>query len=304
MQHILTAEQFTTDDVSTIFESADTFRQTFETDRRKLTHTHLGAVAATLFYEPSTRTRLSFESAASRLGASVISTENAKDFSSNIKGETLEDSILTVAQYADVVVLRHSDDDSAERASAISPVPIINAGAGKNEHPTQALLDLYTIHRSKGQTHNLNITIGGDLHHGRTARSLAKLVALYPNNHITFVSDPALQIDKDITDYLDDHGTTYSKTHKIGKSLQEADVVYWTRLQKERLEDPSIASHFSIGQHELKHMYRDAIIMHPLPRNDEIHPSVDADPRAKYFEQVQNGLFVRMALLDQLLANS
>lgn len=303
MNHILTAEQFTKDDVATLFESADTFRNTYDTKRRELVQTHLGSVAATLFYEPSTRTRLSFESAANRLGAAVISTENAKDFSSNIKGETLEDSILTVAQYADVIVLRHSDDDSAERASKISPVPIINAGAGKNEHPTQALLDLYTIHRAKGQTHNLNITIGGDLRHGRTARSLAKLVALYPNNHITFVSDPALQIDQDITDYLDDHRTTYSKTHKIGKSLQEADVVYWTRLQKERLEDPSIANHFSIGKHELRHLYRDAIIMHPLPRNDEIHPSVDADPRAKYFEQVQNGLFVRMALLDQLLGS-
>lgn len=301
MNHILSAEQFTSEQLSELFELADELRGLIDTDRRTLSERHKGTVAATLFYEPSTRTRLSFESAAARMGMGIISTENAKEFSSNIKGETLEDSIMTVSKYADVIVLRHSDDDSAVRAAKISGVPIVNAGAGKGEHPTQALLDLYTIKHAKGRTDNLHIVIGGDLKHGRTARSLARLIALYPNNRITFVSTPELQIGGDIKDYLNSQGISHAETDALSPALRTADVVYWTRLQKERLADPGTVSNFSIGQAELDVMPKDAIILHPLPRNDEIQTIVDSDPRAKYFDQVQNGLYIRMALFDMLM---
>jgi aspartate carbamoyltransferase catalytic subunit len=298
MHHILSADEFTRDHLMAIFTLTDELRRQAKANRQELAGRHRGSIVATLFYEPSTRTRLSFESAAQRLGMGIISTENARESSSNTKGESLEDTIRTVASYADVIVLRHSDDDSAKRAASVSKVPIINAGAGKGEHPTQALLDLYTISRAKGKTDNLHLVIGGDLKHGRTARSLAKLIALYPHNHITFVSTPELGIDNDIKVYLASHGTTYTEVSELPPALAEADAVYWTRLQKERLEDPRLESLFSIGQGELALMAKDAIIMHPLPRNNEIDPTVDADPRAKYFEQVENGLYIRMALLD------
>jgi len=298
VQHILSAEQFTTEQLAEIFTRTDDIRALLDSDRQSLAERHKGIIAATLFYEPSTRTRLSFESAAQRLGMGIISTENAKEFSSNIKGETLEDSIITVSKYADVIILRHGDDDSAERAAKVSDVPIINAGAGKGEHPTQALLDLYTIKHAKGRTDNLHIVIGGDLEHGRTARSLARLIALYPGNRITFVSTPELQIGGDIKTYLESKGTKHTETSDLSPALRDADVVYWTRLQKERHAGSDMQSNFSIGQSELDIMPEGAIILHPLPRNDEIQTVVDSNKRAKYFDQVQNGLYVRMALLD------
>jgi len=320
MQHILSARQFDQEAIADIFARTDLVREQLATrdGRRELAASHLGEVAATLFYEPSTRTRLSFESAAARLGMGIISTENAKEYSSSIKGESLEDSIRTVAAYAGVIIMRHGDDDSAERAAAVSPVPVINAGAGKGEHPTQSLLDLYTIRHEAGRTDDLKVVIGGDLAHGRTARSLAQLLSLYPNNHLTFVSTPELQIGQDILDHLDERGTTHEQTDDMFGALHEADVVYWTRLQKERHASvaagrglrkllgkklpaaPTLESAFSINQAALQVMKPATIIMHPLPRNHEIEASVDADPRAKYFDQVKNGLYVRTALLDML----
>lgn len=301
MEHIISAGQFTKDNIERIFEATDEIRSVSQHNPRDLAQRHLGKVVATLFYEPSTRTRLSFESAAQRIGAGVISTENAGEYSSTIKGETLEDSIRTVASYADAIVLRHPSDDSSERAVQVSEVPVINAGAGKGEHPTQALLDLYTIKDTKGRTHDLDIVIGGDLRHGRTARSLAQLAALYSGNRITFVSTPELQIGADIRRYLDAHDTPYFEADELAPSFNNVDVIYWTRLQKERLQDPSLASHFAIGPNELELLGKDTMIMHPLPRNDEISPAIDTDPRAKYFDQVKNGLYIRMALLDMLL---
>lgn len=303
MQHILSARQFDQESIADIFARTDAMREQLQTGdgRRELAGSHAGEVAATLFYEPSTRTRLSFESATARLGMGIISTENAKEYSSAIKGESLEDSIRTVSAYAGVIIMRHGDDDSAERAAAVSPVPIINAGAGKGEHPTQSLLDLYTIQHEAGRTDNLRIVIGGDLAHGRTARSLAQLLSLYRGNHLTFVSTPELQMGQDILDHLDERDTSHESTDDMFEAIRDADVVYWTRLQKERLADPTLTSAFSINQAALQVMKEDAIIMHPLPRNQEIDTSVDGDPRAQYFQQVQNGLYVRMALLDMLV---
>lgn len=303
MQHVLAAGQFDKEELSKIFKHAESMRTALSKmdTRLKLARTHQGKVLATLFYEPSTRTRLSFEAAAQRLGAGLISTENASEFSSAIKGETIEDTIRTVGCYADAIVLRHKETGAADRAAAVSTVPIINAGDGTGEHPTQALLDLYTIYREKGRLDNLHIVIGGDLKHGRTARSLTHLLSMYPGIRITFVSVPELQMSRDVTEHLEETGTKYTETDDLLGSLHDVDVVYWTRLQKERLADPSIESSFIIDQAALQAMPETAIIMHPLPRVKEIETSVDSDPRAKYFDQVQNGLYLRMSLLDNLL---
>lgn len=306
MQHVLSARQFEAEELAEIFERAGTMRDQLatETTRRELLETHAGRVVATLFYEPSTRTRHSHESAAVRLGMGVISTENAGQFSSAIKGETLEDTIRTEAEYADLIVLRHPEVGAAERAATVSGVPIINAGDGAGEHPTQALLDLYTIQQEVGRSDDLKIVIGGDLKHGRTARSLAMMLSLYTGNHITFVSTPDLQIADDIKGHLDERNVSHKETDDIHEAVRDADVVYWTRLQKERMEQPEIARNFTIDQAVLQSMARTAIIMHPLPRAGEIAESVDGDPRAKYFTQVRSGLHVRMALIDRLLQAS
>ncbi|MDB5185483.1 MAG: Aspartate carbamoyltransferase [Candidatus Saccharibacteria bacterium] len=302
-QHVLTARQFNKRQLKQLFAKADRMRVVLQSPllRHKLVDEHRGLVVATLFYEPSTRTRLSFESAAQRLGIGVVSTENASEYSSATKGETLEDTIRTVASYADAIVLRHKEEGAAEQAAAVSLAPIINAGDGKGEHPTQGLLDLYTIQREKGRLDNLHIVIGGDLAHGRTARSLAQMLGLYKGNKITFVSVPALQIGDDITAYLDQQKTTYTKTDNLIEAVKTADVIYWTRLQKERVSNPGIEAGFVIDQEVLDAMKNDAVILHPLPRTNEIHSDVDTDPRAAYFRQVENGLYIRMALLDSVL---
>lgn len=295
MKHILSAKQFDTKTIETLFKKADEIRD------KKHSPSSTGKIVATLFYEPSTRTRLSFESAAQRLGYGVISTENANETSSATKSETIEDTIRTVSTYADAIVLRYKETGAAETAALASTIPIINAGDGKGEHPTQALLDLYTILREKGRLNNLRIVIGGDLAHGRTARSLAQLLSLYEGNHIIFIATPELQIGEDIKEYLDEHNTTWEETDSI-KAVAGADVVYWTRLQKERLSNPGIESSFVINKEILATMPEDSIIMHPLPRVDEIACEVDNDPRAAYFRQVENGLYLRMALLEYVLA--
>lgn len=299
MQHVLSARQFEVEELENIFASADRMR---EANPRELVTSHVGETATTLFYEPSTRTRLSFGAAAVRLGMGLVSTENAREFSSAIKGETLEDTIRTVDKYVDAIVIRHHETGAADAAAAVSRVPIINAGDGQGEHPTQALLDLYTILHGKGRLQDLRVVIGGDLKHGRTARSLAQMVSLYPNNHIDFVSTSELGIGSDISDRLRQRGTSFAETEELFDVIRHADVVYWTRLQKERLgEGEDLQSRFVIDQAALQEMHPEAIIMHPLPRVTEIDASVDEDPRARYFEQVENGLYVRMALFDRLL---
>lgn len=301
MQHILTAGQFTTGQIEDIFKRADEMKDAFHNNRAQLAETHRGRLVATLFYEPSTRTRLSFEAAAQCQGMGVLSTENAGEFSSAVKGETIEDTIKVVSRYADVVVIRHKENGTAERAAAVSKVPIMNAGDGTGEHPTQSLLDLYTIFESKGRLGNLRIVIGGDLKHGRTVRSLARMLSLYPGNHITFVSVPELQADEALQAELKKANVSYEMTDDMLGAVASADVVYWTRLQKERMTDPTLESSYVIDETVLDAMSKDAIIMHPLPRVGEIATIVDADPRARYFEQAQNGLYVRAALLDLAL---
>jgi aspartate carbamoyltransferase catalytic subunit len=270
--------------------------------RRLLMGLHAGRVVTALFYEPSTRTRLSFVSAAKRLGMHVIETENAAEFSSASKGETIEDSTRVVAGYSDLIVMRHKENGAANRAAAVSHVPVINAGDGTGEHPTQALLDLYTIENKKKTLSGLHVVVGGDLKHGRTARSLTQLMTLYPGNHFSFVSTDDLKMGDDVKGYVLDSGSTFSETTDMYEPLPTADVVYWTRMQTERhngIEQRGLD--YVIGERALSVMHQDAIIMHPLPRVGEIDPAIDNDERAIYFDQAQNGLYVRMALLDMLM---
>lgn len=306
VKHMLAASQLHEAELLSLFKRAEYFWNHRDdiTVRRGLADTFKGMQLCSLFYEPSTRTRLSFETAAAKLGMGVISTENAAQFSSAAKGETIEDTIRVLNTYGfDAIVLRHMDKGAAERAASVSRIPIINAGDGAGEHPTQALLDTYTIYREFGRLHDLNIVIGGDLKHGRTARSLSQVLSRFANNKITFVSVPELQMEQDIIDVLKRRGTRFTKTTSIETAFENADVVYWTRLQKERLKNPeSIPKNaFVIEQSDLSYLPKKSIIMHPLPRVDEIHTSVDDDPRARYFDQAGNGLYVRMALLERVL---
>lgn len=299
--HILSAEQFGRGELEDIFSATDRMRTDFETDRLQLATRYLGRQATLLFYEPSTRTRLSFSAGAHHLGMTVNSTENAKEFSSAAKGETLEDTLEMLNQYhTDIIVIRHHETGAiAQAASRIDSAPIINAGDGKGEHPTQALLDTYTIHSEVGRTDNLQVVIGGDLKRGRTARSLAKMLSHFEGNHLTFVSTPELQINDDIKLYLDTHDTTYSILNDPHEAVADADVIYWTRLQNERSDER--AELFTIDESFMQQVPAKTVLMHPLPRVGEITPSVDRDPRAKYFTQAGNGMFVRMALMQRLI---
>jgi aspartate carbamoyltransferase catalytic subunit len=297
--HVISSEQFDRPLLDHLFERASALDGVRD-DR--LAH----RVMASLFYEPSTRTRLSFESAMLRLGGAVIGTEDAHAFSSAIKGETLEDTIRMVSTYADVIVLRHDQEGAAARAAAVASVPVVNAGDGPGEHPTQALLDLYTIERELGRVEGVQIAFCGDLRFGRTARSLALLMALYPGVGMTFVAPPVVQVRRDILDRLEARGITCRLADQLTDVLDGIDVVYQTRVQKERFTDPAeyelARSAIRIDTALMQLLPASAIVMHPLPRVDEIAPEVDADPRAAYFRQAANGVAIRMALLEMLLA--
>jgi aspartate carbamoyltransferase catalytic subunit len=263
------------------------------------------SILATLFYEPSTRTRLSFESAMLRLGGHIVSTENAREFSSAIKGESVEDTVRIVAGYSDAIVIRHHEQGAAARAARVSPVPIINGGDGPGEHPTQALLDLYTIQNELGTIDGLNIALVGDLRYGRAARSLALLLAMANDTTVVFVAPPAVPMGSDVKDKLTGAGVRWVDETDLNAVLPEADVVYQTRIQRERFATPEAAmaaeGHYQFTAESMSRMKEHAILLHPLPRVDEIAPDVDSDPRAAYFRQARNGVFIRMALLKMLI---
>ncbi len=304
--HILSAEQFKPPELELLFDQADYFRGQVEDEvsKQDLRTWHAGKILCSLFYEQSTRTRLSFEVGAYNFGMNVIGTENARAFSSAAKGESLEDTIRVLNEYGvDIIALRYDEEGGAERAAAVSKVPIINGGDGKGEHPTQAMLDAYTIRKSIGRLDNLNIVMGGDLKNGRTVRSLAKVASMYEGNRITFVSIPELQIRDDIKTFLTEKDTQFAETSEMLDAFKDADVVYWTRLQKERqdgetkIEDAG----FVIDHHAMTVLPESAIVMHPLPNSGEIDPLVYDDPKVIPFEQAGNGLYIRMGLIDMNL---
>jgi aspartate carbamoyltransferase catalytic subunit len=303
LHHVIEAQQF---DVPTLLKLFDTAAKMETVVAGGGITDYQNRIMATLFYEPSTRTRFSFETAMHRLGGHVISTENAAEFSSVAKGETLEDTIRILNGYADVIVIRHKEVGSAKRAAAVSRVPVINAGDGAGQHPTQALLDLYTIRKEIGTIDGLRIAMVGDLAQGRTVRSLAYLLSKFRGVTMYFVAPPLLKMKEDILEHLRERKVSFVEETALDKVLPEVDVVYQTRVQKERFGD-RIADYekcrgvYIINQDTLRGMKPKSIIMHPLPRLEEITMEVDEDPRAAYFRQAQNGLYVRMALLTHVL---
>ncbi|HID93588.1 MAG TPA: aspartate carbamoyltransferase [bacterium (Candidatus Stahlbacteria)] len=304
LHHIIKAQQFDRELLDEIFAVATEMENVAvegsDILRRK--------VMATLFYEPSTRTRLSFEAAMRKLGGEVITTESAREFSSAAKGETLEDTVRVMEGYSDVIVLRHFESGAAERAAAVSRIPIINAGDGPGQHPTQALLDIYTIKKELDKLDGISIAMVGDLANGRTVRSLSYLLTKYDGVKIYFVAPEVVRMHDDIKEYLAEHNTFFAEEEDLREVVPKVDVIYQTRIQKERFgertEDYEKAKgKYIIDKNILKIMKKDAIIMHPLPRLDELKPEVDDDPRAAYFRQAQNGLYIRMALLKMIFTD-
>lgn len=262
-----------------------------------------GKILASLFYEPSTRTRLSFETAMLRLGGEVI-TADGLQFSSLYKGETIEDTMMMASQYVDIIAMRHPEQGSADRAASVSLVPFINAGDGPGQHPTQALLDLYTIAKECGKVDGLNIAMVGDLRFGRTVHSLCFLLGLYDKLTFTFVAPKELVMPEKVTSFLKEKNIPYTETTDIKQALA-CDVLYMTRIQQERFTDHSeyerLKDSYVLNAALVKKS--SAIIMHPLPRVGEIALDVDVLPNAAYFRQAKNGVPVRMALLSMMLGS-
>ena len=298
LKHVVESQQFT---VPLLMELFDRSRLMERIVARGGTLDYQHRILASLFYAPSTRTRFSFEAAMHRLGGRVLSTEHARAFSSEIETEQVEDSIRIIGSYCDVIVIRHHETGGAERAARVSPVPVINAGDGDGgQHPTQALLDLYTIYRER-PLDGLSVAFIGELDRGRTVRSLAYLLAKFERIKIFFVSPPELQMKPDILQYLDRHGVHYELEADIDRVVGAVDVVYQTRIRPERMPQVAGSLGYAINSSVLQRMRPDAMILHPLPRTVELDKTVDDDPRALYFRQAANGLYVRMALLTMLL---
>ncbi len=297
MKHILSSEQYNRESLEELFTLADKIRNNMKEYSHKLDD----KIIAIMFYEPSTRTRLSFETAALKLGAKIITTENAREFSSAAKGETIQDTVKVIAGYADAMVIRHSSDTSAVEAASVEKIPILNAGAGKGEHPTQALLDMYTIKHKKGKIDGVKVAILGDLLYGRTIHSLIKLLSLYDNVEIYGLSKEAFMLPQEYIDMLKEKGIEYKKCNSFDELPKDIDVIYHTRIQAERFEGDFGKEEFIINKEVLDRFSEHTILMHPLPRVIEISTDVDDDPRACYFEQAHNGLYIRMALLLQVL---
>ncbi len=262
-----------------------------------------GYVVATLFFEPSTRTRLSFESAASRLGAQVIGFSEAGS-SSVSKGESLNDTILTVSNYADIIVMRHPREGSARYASEVSPVPIINAGDGANQHPTQTLLDMYSIRKTQGKLDNLQIAFVGDLKYGRTVHSLTFALCNF-NATFHLVSPEELKLPSYVKRKIKDNKLDYFQYTDMNEVIPQVDILYMTRIQKERFSDPieyeKVKNAYILRNDMLQGAKKSMRVLHPLPRVNEIEMDVDPNPMAYYFQQAQNGVYVRQALLASIL---
>ncbi len=263
-----------------------------------------GKVVASLFFEPSTRTRLSFETAINRLGGRIIGFTDSNS-SSVTKGETLHDTIRMVSNYADLIVMRHPLEGSARYAAEISDVPIINAGDGANQHPTQTLLDMYSIIKTQNTLDNLNIFMVGDLKYGRTVHSLLMAMSQFENPIFNFIAPDELQIPEEYKIYLREKGIRYFEHREFTDIISEADIVYMTRVQKERFSDPieyeQVKNVYILRNSMLKNTKPNMRILHPLPRVNEIHPDVDNNEKAYYFDQARNGVFAREAIIAHSL---
>ena len=293
---IVSIRQFAPDELRALLRIIERF----EGDSRRLLE---GKVLAALFFEPSTRTRLSFESAMVRLGGSVVGFADA-GISSAAKGETLQDTIRIVESYCDVIVIRHPREGAARAAAEATVLPVVNGGDGSNQHPTQTLLDLYTIRRRLGRVSKLRIGFLGDLKYGRAAHSLIEAAAKL-QNELVLIAPEALRLSARAIDELDAVGARYTQTESLADVVADLDVLYVTRIQQERFVDPldfeRVRNAYQVDRAMVDRGKEGLIVMHPLPRVNEIHPGVDASPRAAYFEQARNGVTVRKALLALLM---
>jgi aspartate carbamoyltransferase catalytic subunit len=302
---IISVSQFTRDNLEHIFGVAEEMRAIVK--RVGSTDLLKGTVLACLFYEPSTRTSSSFIAAMSRLGGTVIPITQGVQFSSVSKGESLPDTIRTLESYADVIVIRHPEMGSAQMAADYARKPVINGGDGIGEHPTQALLDLFTIKEELGQIDGLKVGMVGDLRFGRTVHSLARLLCLY-DVQFSFVSPEILRLPLDVMNEIRSHELPVAETYDVAEIISEVDVLYITRVQKERFADLSQYEEakdlYVITPELMESAKENMIIMHPLPRVGEISYAIDSDPRAAYFRQMENGMYIRMALLAAVLGKA
>ncbi|HOV46954.1 MAG TPA: aspartate carbamoyltransferase [Exilispira sp.] len=274
-------------------------KKTKEVKEGKWQNACKGKIVASLFFEPSTRTKLSFDTAIALTGASVIGFSSAAA-SSTSKGESLSDTIKTIDQYADIIVMRHSVEGAARRAAEVANAPVINAGDGANQHPTQTFLDLFTIFELKERVDNLKIGLMGDLRFGRTIHSLVMALSFY-NAELFLISPSILKLPSYYLDYLESKGIKYHELEDFTEVGNELDVLYCTRIQRERFADPveyqKVANSYEISRDNIESLAKNTIILHPLPRVNEISQTVDDDPRARYFYQAKNGVYTRAALL-------
>ena len=300
LHHVLNISDFTKSDLSEILTVANHIA-----DHSSLYETVAkGKILATLFFEPSTRTRLSFESAMWRLGGNVVGFSDMST-SATAKGESIEDTAAMVCCYCDVMVVRHPVALTPHRMAEVSTVPVINAGDGANEHPTQTLTDLLTVYRRFGRLDNLTLGLCGDLKYGRTVHSLIKMLARYPGNRFVLIAPDELQMPDEILALLDKDNVPYELTASLDHAVPELDILYMTRIQRERFADPAqyakLKGVYVLDMEKMRSAKQEMIVMHPLPRVDEIAEAVDRDARAWYFKQAQFGVYVRMALIIALL---
>jgi len=294
---LISIHDITRDDYDTILDLAEQFEKN---PRQSILENF---VVATLFFEPSTRTRLSFESAASYLGAKIVGFTDAAT-SSVKKGESLKDTILTVSNYSDLIIMRHPNEGSARYASEVSPVPIINAGDGANQHPTQCLLDLYSIRKTQKKLDNLHVAFVGDLKYGRTVHSLVQALTNY-NTTFHLVSPVELKLPSSVKQYIKNKNLKYFQYTEMDEVISEVDILYMTRIQQERFSDPleyeRVKNVYILKNNMLDNAKRNLRVLHPLPRVNEITEDVDSNPMAYYFQQAKNGVYVRQALLSIIL---
>lgn len=300
LKHLVSSDDFTKENLLSLLSLGDEIYK----DKEKFLDSCRGKVLAALFFEPSTRTRLSFETAMLRLGGSVITVSDPK-VSSTTKGESLADTIRTVSSYADIIAMRNPHDGAANLAKNVSKVPFINAGDGANQHPTQTLTDLLTIYETKKSLENLTIAFCGDLKFGRTVHSLVKTISKFDNNKFIFISPNELCIPEYIKMYLKEKNISFKEVRTIEEVIKDVDILYMTRVQKERFFNEAdyvrLKDTYILDKEKMNLAKDDMIVLHPLPRVNEIKEEVDSDKRAKYFMQVHFGMIIRMALILKLL---
>lgn len=297
-RHLVQPADFSVEEIESVLDLGLRIKE----DPSKYIRVAEGKLLATLFYEPSTRTRLSFEAAMNRLGGRIIGFSDP-GASSVSKGESLEDTITTVSNYVDVIAMRHPISGAAIQASKACKIPFINAGDGKNQHPTQTLTDLLTIKACKGQLNNLTIAMCGDLKYGRTVHSLAKAMSRYTDTKFIFIAPDELKMPEEVLNDIE--GINYEQTSSLEEAIGKCDILYMTRVQRERFEDKAqyerLKDTYILDVEKMSKAKENMLVLHPLPRVNEIAVEVDQDPRAKYFEQAQYGMYVRMALIMKLL---